>query len=250
MSLLERLHHATHGGPRISRSTSSTLTLQEAYETQKNLIGLESKRGNPLKGYKISLTSQETQGLFDAKAPLYGALTEDSLVLDGELMLDQLSEPLVEVELMFFVDDKITIDDDETAILQKTRIAPGIEIPDSRYEDWFPHLTLGQIVADRAVAGKVVVGQPKSGLTLDQLNSIKATVTLDSEVIATGYSSDVLGNPVHAIKWLVQELNRSGQQLMPGLVISSGTFIMPKKLQRGLYSAQFDQVGEVQLRVK
>ncbi|WP_054752006.1 2-keto-4-pentenoate hydratase [Piscibacillus salipiscarius] len=223
MSYLDQLTRAHQGGPRLHKSIEVAQSLDEAYQFQSKLIKLETQNHNHLKGYKISLTSKETQDLFDAEEPLYGALTEDS-VIGGQLQLEHMSEPLIEVELMFLVKEDIHPEDDEMDIIRKTQVAPGIEIPDSRYEDWFPHLSLNQIVTDRAVAGKVVVGEHKHDLTFEQLNSINVSVTLNNELIATGHSSEVLGNPVYAVKWLAQQLAKTGETLQSGMVISSGTF--------------------------
>ncbi|MGP4071559.1 2-keto-4-pentenoate hydratase [Piscibacillus sp. B03] len=249
MSLLEKLEQAHQGGDKLSVDYQVNGSLREAYQYQRQLIEIESNRGNHLKGYKISLTSQETQELFGANAPLYGALTEDSVV-SGEILIEKLSEPLIEIELMFLIDQEINPNDDENTILSKTRIAPGIEVPDSRYKDWFPNLSLTQIVADRAVAGKVVVGKPISGVTVEQLNSINAKVTFNGDTVATGCSSDVLGNPINSMKWLVQELSTEGNKLEKDMIVSSGTFIMPQKLMQGVYEASFENIGKLKLNVK
>ncbi|MDQ0351377.1 2-keto-4-pentenoate hydratase [Alkalibacillus filiformis] len=248
MTLIDELRRANPNEKKLNKNESIQQTIEEAYSFQMHLVEEESQNGNPLIGYKISLTSQETQKLFGAREPLYGALTKDSLV-SGGLPLDELSEPLIEVELMFIVDQDIKVEDDEITILNKTRVAPGIEIPDSRFEDWFPNLTLHQIICDRAVAGKVVVGEPVSGLTINSLKSIKADVRLNHETIATGYSSEVLGNPVNAVKWLCQELSKTEQCIQKGMIISSGTFIMPKRLERGSYQVNFVGLGEIQFEV-
>lgn len=249
MSVLEKLAQAHNDGEKLSVHERLNGSLQEAYQYQKQLVEQESKKGNHLKGYKISLTSKKTQELFGATSPLYGALTEDSIV-EGEILLSNLSEPLIEVELMFLIDEKIEPTDDEETIIRKSRIAPGIEVPDSRYEDWFPNLSLTQIVADRAVAGKIIVGEPMPLNNVRELNSITATVMHNKNLIATGQSSDVLGNPVHAVKWLVDELAQTGQYLQRGMIISSGTFMMPQKLEKGHYDVDFEGVGKTELTVK
>ncbi|MDS8740880.1 hydratase, partial [Streptococcus pneumoniae] len=72
---------------------------------------------------------------------------------------------------------------------------------------------------------------------------------LDGESIATGSSSEVLGHPVNAIKWLAAELEAHGLKLKRGLTVSSGTFILPKPLQKGRYEAKYEGIGSVELTV-
>ncbi|WP_411954837.1 2-keto-4-pentenoate hydratase [Alkalibacillus sp. S2W] len=248
MSVVDQLYRAYHGGPLLSRVEVGVESLEQAYDVQEQLVEKEEKQGNPLAGYKISLTSSETQDLFGATEPLYGALLKDSIA-NNVVEINTLREPLIEVELMFLIDSQIDSDDDETTILDKTRIAPGIEIPDSRYEDWFPKLALNQIVMDRAVAGKVVVGEVQEGLTKADLNDLTVHVFLDHQLLVTGTSEDVMGNPLNAVKWLVDALARNGQHLEAGMVVSSGTFMLPKQLEKGVYRADFERIGQVQVEI-
>ncbi|MCZ2257812.1 2-keto-4-pentenoate hydratase [Sporosarcina sp. G11-34] len=207
-----------------------------------------TEKNDPLKGYKISLTSRETQNLFQSTTPLYGAFTETS-ISGGSIKLEDMLSSLIELELVFIVKENLSKEDSFQTILEKTTIAPGLEIPDSRFADWFPKLQLGHVIADSAVAGKVVIGTPVEGLTFEQLGTIKGTLTLNGKQIASGSSSEVLGNPLHSVKWLIDELATNGLILEKGMIISSGTFIMPEILKKGTYEAVFEGIGEVVLNV-
>src|SRR5699024_4714587 len=111
---------------------------------------------------------------------------------------------------------------------QKMSIAPGLEIPDSRFTDWFPNLSFGKVIADSAVAGEVIVGESVDALTYEQLGNINANLKLDGETIAEGSSSEVLDHPVHAVKWLLDKLAENHRIIKKGMVISSNTIILQK----------------------
>lgn len=225
------------------------LEKEKAYGIQHALTAKKAEDAHEeLKGYKISLTSKETQELFSSKTPLYGALTTSALS-DGTIELAAMGSPLIEIELIFIAKEEISAEDDIEALLQKTLVAPGIEVPDSRFEDWFPHLSLGQVIADSAVAGKIVKGQPKDGLRFDELDDIQGSLTLNGQEIASDTSKAVLGHPAYAVKWLAEELAKHGLAIEKGMVVSSGTFIMPKKLEKGRYTASYEGIGEVSLNV-
>ncbi|WP_404451289.1 2-keto-4-pentenoate hydratase [Virgibacillus necropolis] len=249
-NLVETLYNAYDQNQPISKqSIHEEIGKLAAYEVQHLITEKKANvKEDKLIGYKISLTSGETQQLFNSTTPLYGALTQTSLS-DGTIELDTMLSPLIEIELMFIAKEELSPADNEQSILQKMSIAPGLEIPDSRFKDWFPKLTLGQVIADSAVAGKIVIGTPVQDLSYNQLENIKAELLLDGESIATGSSSEVLGNPVHSIKWLIDELAKSGRMIEKGMIISSGTFILPNKLQKGKYEVRFDSIGEVSLDV-
>ncbi|MFB4167671.1 2-keto-4-pentenoate hydratase [Virgibacillus sp. JSM 102003] len=249
-NLVNSLYRAYSLGQAISNEEiPKTIRKEDAYRVQHQLTEQKSVTSNDnLIGYKISLTSEETQQLFNSTTPLYGALTQSNLS-DGAIKLNKMLSPLIEIELMFIAHEDLSAADDVQSILQKTSIAPGLEIPDSRFTDWFPKLSLGQVIADSAVAGKVIVGEQVEGISFDQLASINADLTLNGEIIAQGPSTEVLGNPVHAIQWLIKELAKSGRTIQKGMIISSGTFILPKPLEKGKYQVSFDRVGSVSLDV-
>ncbi|MBP1950968.1 2-keto-4-pentenoate hydratase [Virgibacillus litoralis] len=248
--LVNTLYNAYNLGQAISKEEiPKNISKEDAYNIQHQLTDKKSANNNDnLIGYKISLTSEETQHLFNSTTPLYGALTKSSLS-DGSIALDKMLSPLIEIELMFIAHEDLSATDDVQSILQKMSIAPGLEIPDSRFKDWFPKLSLGQVIADSAVAGNVIVGEPVEEVSYKQLANIKADLTLNGEIIAQGPATEVLDNPVHAVQWLIEELAKTGRTIQKGMIISSGTFILPKTLRRGNYQVSFDDVGSVSLDV-
>ncbi|MGP4105766.1 2-keto-4-pentenoate hydratase [Virgibacillus sp. L01] len=249
-NLVNTLYNAYNLGQAISKEEiPKEISNEDAYNIQHQLTEQKLANNNDnLIGYKISLTSEETQQLFNSTTPLYGALTTSNLS-DGSIELDKMLSPLIEIELMFIAHEDLSAADDVQSILQKTSIAPGLEIPDSRFTDWFPKLSLGQVIADSAVAGNVIVGEKVEGISYDQLADINADLTLNGEIIAQGPSTEVLDNPVHAIQWLIEELAKSGRTIQQGMTISSGTFILPKPLQKGKYQVSFDSIGSISLDV-
>lgn len=249
--LVEVLYNAySHNEPIAKEEVSEEIDKSTAYEIQHKVnYGKSKLNDDKLIGYKISLTSKETQDMFKSSTPLYGSLTNTNLAGES-ISLDKLHAPMIEIELMFIAIEHLTKADDYASILQKMSIAPGLEIPDSRFTDWFPKLSFSKVIADSAVAGKIVVGDSVQGLTYEQLGNINASLKFDGETIAEGPSSEVLDNPIHAVKWLLEELAESDRIIEKGMVISSGTFILPKELKKGKYEASFDGVGNVGIVIK
>ncbi|MET1247447.1 2-keto-4-pentenoate hydratase [Sporolactobacillus sp. STCC-11] len=227
----------------------SELTPALAYDVQHTF---NAKKGESVKGYKISLTSKTTQDMFHSDSPLYGQIVASSVLKDGATVdLSTLNEPLLELELEFTALEDLSSEDDEQALLDKTDVAPGIEVPDSRFKDWFPVLPLELVISDSAVCGRIVVGNAAPKPSLEELADVTSKVTLNGEPLTSGISSEVLGNPLHALKWLVQKLDQEGKKVTKGTTVSTGTFCLPKKLEKGTYVATFDHnLGSVTLHVK
>lgn len=226
----------------------ATIDLEEAYRIQHAFTRAKKENDETLKGYKISMTSPETQALFNAKEPLYGQMTDKQITDTVSLSKDMLA-PLIELELVFVVQEELTADATDEEIVANTLVAPGLEIPDSRFDDWFPKMPKEQVCADGAVGGKVAFGKTRA-YTYPELEDIKGKLLLNDAVLDEGSSATVMGHPVHAVKWLLKKLGEHGLTLKPGMFVSSGTFVLPKPLEAGTYTGEFEGIGSVQFKVE
>ncbi|CAM2780493.1 2-keto-4-pentenoate hydratase [Salinicoccus roseus] len=246
MSSVEQLYTAYAANEPLELGVLEIESKEAAYDVQRGVLKLKEENGEVLTGYKISLTSRETQDLFHSDSPLYGAMTDRTV--KKEINLNDYNIPLLEMELVFLVDEEILPEDDEAAIMQKCRVAPGAEVPDGRYKDWFPNTSLTEIIADGAVNGAVVYGEP-SHYDYKAIEDIKGTLFHEGKAIKEGRSTEVLGHPASAVKWLAGTLAAQGEKLNPGLFISSGTFNLPLPLKTGTYRVEYENVGSVDFRV-
>ncbi|PJH58650.1 hydratase, partial [Salmonella enterica subsp. enterica serovar Typhimurium] len=122
---------------------------------------------------------------------------------------------MLEMEVVFLVDQEVSPNDSVEDVMKKCRVAPGIEVPDGRYEDWFPNATLYEIVADAAVNGAVVIGRYQKA-SHDDLDNTTATLYLNGETVKKGPSTDVMEHPAKAVQWLAQALDSRGRSFKPG----------------------------------
>ncbi|MBY7143163.1 2-keto-4-pentenoate hydratase [Virgibacillus sp. NKC19-3] len=229
-----------------------TLDEQTAYEIQKQLVQKKcALYDEDITGYKISMTSPETQELANTNEPAYGTLTTTSMVESSStIRLSNLIDPLVEPELMFILTDDLSFSAAEDEILSKSKIAAGLEIPDSRYKDWFPNFTLADLLCDNGVAGRVVFSESVDPPSFNELEEINMDLYHNGEKIGEGRSANVLGNPVSAVAWLTKKLAAHNRSLKKGMVISSGTFISPLRIEKGTYEASYSTIGNVQITVE
>ncbi|AKP67096.1 2-keto-4-pentenoate hydratase [Companilactobacillus ginsenosidimutans] len=206
-------------------------------------------------GYKVSLTSKQTQDMFDSTEPLYGAEMKDRfLKAPATVNLNDLMDPLVEVEMCFKAKEDLSPNDTLEDLMNKTTVAPALEVPDSRFKDWFPSLSKYMVMSDGAVSGLVVYGEEfdtNKFENVDALENVTATLYHDNENLKSGKSSEVLGNPLKSLQWLVNKLDEQGKTLLKDQRVSSGTFVLPPSLTKGEWHATFDNgLGTVNLNVK
>jgi 2-oxo-hept-3-ene-1,7-dioate hydratase len=247
------LFQALQTQTKLDESKYQTLLQDDdaAYRVQYALTQLKQE---PVRGYKVSLTSKQTQDMFDSDSPLYGAEVDHQwLSSPAQLPLSDMMEPLVEVELVFTAQEDLSATDSVDELLKKTTVAAALEVPDARFKNWFPALSKHMVMADNAVAGRVVFGKELATNTMKaaDLSQVKAELTLDNQPLVAGDSSEVLGNPLNSLQWLVKKLESQGQKLKKGQRVSSGTFVLPPHLTKGHYLCHFSgDFGDVSLDVK
>ena len=214
------------------------------------------QKGLPVAGYKVSLTSKQTQQMFDSDSPLYGQqVAKNLLAAPATVQLADLNEPLVEVELAFRAKEDLSPDDSLEDLLHKTTVAGALELPDARFADWFPSLGKYNVMADCAVGGRVVYGNEQASdqvfTAVDELATVSAQLFLGDRQLDSGTSSEVLGNPLNSLQWLVRKLADQDKQFRQGQLVSSGTFVLPPKLVQGHWRVHFDHgLGDVELTVQ
>ncbi|KZE38595.1 2-keto-4-pentenoate hydratase [Bhargavaea cecembensis] len=217
-----------------------------AYAVQDELIRRAVNAGECFAGYKVSMTSAETQAIAGTDEPAYGTLLTSHLKNSGTAIpLSTLFSPLIEPEILFILDDDLSPRADAEEILSNSRIAAGIEIPDARYRDWFPNFSLTDLISDNTATGLVVTSAPVKAPSSDELDRIEMELFLDGRKVGMGLSSAVLGNPLNAVEWLSDKLARRNRILKKGMTISSGTFISPLAAKEGLWEARFMGIGSV-----
>ncbi len=225
---------------------------ETAYAVQDEVMKL---KGVPVGGYKVSLTSRQTQDMFAADSPLYGQqVNRKFLPAPSTVKLGNLMDPLVEVELAFRATADLTSEDSLEDLLRKTTVAGALEVPDSRFKEWFPSLGKYNVMADCAVGGLVVYGNevPSTNVfsAVTDVATVNAELFFNDVKLDEGNSKEVLGNPLKSLQWLVGKLEEQGKQFKQGQLVSSGTFVLPPHLKKGHWQVKFDHhLGNVDLTV-
>lgn len=163
-------------------------------------------------------------------------------------------DPLLEVELGFRATEDLLATDSLDDLLHKTTVCGTVELPDSRFADWFPDLDKFSVMSDCAVGGFVVYGEERPSAevfpTVADAANVNVTLYHDGKEEATGSSSEVLGNPFESLAWLVKKLAAQGKVFQAGQLVSSGTFLLPPHLTAGKWEAKFDHgFGNVTVNV-
>lgn len=245
-SVLAAAEQARQAVPPLS-STYSGLAIADAYDIQLTNVRARISAGRRIVGHKVGLTAKAMQEMLGVDEPDYGHLLDDMVVDAGVAVArERYVQPRVEIEIGFVLRDGlagpgVTADD---VMAATAYVVPSIEIIDSRIADW--RITLVDTIADNASSAGIVLGLAQTSPGEIDLAAVKARLSLNGEVVASGTGADVLGHPARAVAWLANKLGEFGVQLLPGHVVLPGSCTKAIDVRAGdLVEADFDGLGTV-----
>ncbi|NKX55577.1 2-keto-4-pentenoate hydratase [Arthrobacter mobilis] len=226
-----------------------TLSLEQAYAVQAELLTLRLARGERLTGAKLGFTSKAKMAQMGVSEVIVGFLTDRMHVAHGSsLLLEGFVHPRIEPEIAFRFNRTVEPGASAEEIISSVdAVAPALEIIDSRYRDF--SFSLADVVADNTSASRYLVGE-WTDFTTD-LADRAVTMLIDGAVAETGTTSAILGDPLHALEAFTRMNARYGSGLPAGAVLLAGAATAAVGLQPGsTVSAVVAGIGTVELETK
>jgi 2-keto-4-pentenoate hydratase len=216
---------------------------------------LETRSSAPLFGWKIAATSVAGQRHINVDGPLAGRLLREKVFDSGaELPFGANHMRVAEAEFAFRMGRELPPRADPYTVGEVLEavgaLHPAIEIPDSRYDD-FTIVGAAQLIADNACAHQFVLGPAAPPQWRDaDLVEHRVTGAIERKLTREGRGANVLGDPLVALTWLVNELSGLGIALRDGQVVTTGTCLTPLPIEPGdAMTADFGMLGRVSVRI-
>ncbi|MEM7542363.1 MAG: hypothetical protein AAF384_12385 [Pseudomonadota bacterium] len=193
--------------------------LARAYQLQEVLVQ-RALQHSAIGGFKAGFTNPASRERFALKTPVFGVMFTSGK-LTGEPTLKSEKYPiLVEMEIGFQLRSPIvrrmrSVDDLRTYV---RHAVPVIELPELPYPDLGAIKGI-DIVGSNMAAKSFLVGAP---LALDDIDEMHVEMRFDDEVIDQGNTASVMGHPLAALLWLVNELHDRGYAPQPGQTLLTG----------------------------
>jgi len=223
------------------RGLPADLSMADAECGRKRLVERIEATDNRIVGYKAGLTNRALQERFGVASPVRGALLEKMLLKDGaDVPANFGARPVYEPDLLVVVRDagiqqaKTHLD----VLRSLTLVIPFIELPDLMVADGeklsAPLIVSLNVGARLGVMGKGIPARatPEFAAALAAMRVV--VVDQKGAELASGSGAAILGNPLNAVLWLAQDLDRSGIKLKPGDLLSLGSFTAPMQPRPGL----------------
>jgi 2-oxo-3-hexenedioate decarboxylase len=157
-----------------------------------------------------------------------------------------LVHPRVECEIAFFTKAELRGPGctAEHVLAATDYVVPALEIIDSRFSGF--KFDLPSVIADNGSSARFVPGTNQYAVDALDLCAIHVTLEKNGELVTTGISDAVLGNPAIAIAMLVNLLAEQGETLPAQSFVMSGaiTEAIPVKAGDSI-RAVFNGMGEI-----
>ena len=229
--------------------------MDDAYAVQAAIMRAKLAAGRRVIGWKIGLTSKAMQYALNIDIPDSGVLFDDMAFESGRTVpAGRFIQPRIEAEIAFVMarplgGADVTRDD---VLAATDHVAPSLEILDTRIKRKDPASgaarTVFDTISDNAANAGVVLGPARHAVDAFDLRWVGAVVMREGEVEETGLGAGVLNDPVESVVWLARRMAQYGQNIAPGEVILSGSFIRPVECPPGSQiRADFGAFGGVEI---
>ena len=214
----------------------------------------EQESQKPLYGWKIAATSVDGQRHIGVDGPLAGRLLAERVAPDGATLPVATNRMRVaEAEFAFRIGrdlaPRATAYAVDEVLAAVAALHIGIEVPDSRFED-FAAVGGPALIADNACADRFVLGpeMPAAWRGVDlAAHAVRGLVAGKPPV--EGRGANVLGDPRVALTWLANELSGLGITLKAGQVVTTGTCVKPLPIVEGDHvTVDFGMLGKATVR--
>ena len=227
-------------------------SMQEAYAIQDELTKryLSTNKKTEIIGKKIGCTNKAAQIQLNIKESFFGNMFSNNISKSNTIINPRkYFSPFVEPEFSFVMKNELDVSkapySPNIVYESISEVLPSIELVDSRYEDW-TSIGVNNLIADNAVHAHWIFGDKVKDLNFFNFKDHSVDLFINDELIEKGNSSNVMGNPVNSLTWLINNLAIVGKSLPKNFYISTGTCTKAIPISKGdKVTADFGKLGIV-----
>jgi len=236
-------------------SECTPLNIDDAYSVQDELKKLYlTLKDNYIIGKKVGCTNKYAQEQINVKEPFYGNLFSKYHSFTGcKLHSKNFYKPFIEPEFSFRIKEDINISKAPFKFNQILEyidcIIPSIEIVDFRFNKKLKDIGINNFISANGASEYWIKGREEFKLNFLDLTNHPVEIFINHVKKETGNSSNVLGNPINSLLWLINKLSEKGEPLLRNHVVSTGTCTRAIPLKIGdKVKANFGSMGNVEFQ--
>jgi 2-keto-4-pentenoate hydratase len=210
---------------------------EEGYEIQTVLHELLEDAGHgKVAGHKIGCTTPTMQAYLDIPRPAAGGVFDSTVQhVDGRFRHADFVRPGVECELAVRLIRDLEARDAPFERSELTgavgSVMAAIEVVDDRYSDW-GSLDAVQLIADDFFGAGCVLGAEREMSGKLDLAAVSARMTVNGAEVGAGVGADILGDPLTALMWLVNEMAGYGHSFRWGSFVLLGSLVQTQWVEQ------------------
>ncbi|WP_129777021.1 2-keto-4-pentenoate hydratase [Peristeroidobacter soli] len=201
-------------------SATETVTLEQAYEIQRQSIERRIARGERRIGTKMGFTSRAKMEQMGVSDLIWGRLTDAMIAEDGgTISRKRFVHPRVEPEVAFLLRKPLSgIVTAPQALDAVEAIAPALEIIDSRYQNF--RFSLTDVVADNSSSSALTIGPWNT--PHQALDNLGMVVSVNGRPQTFGSTAAIMGDPIRSLVAAARLVAMSGEVLEAGHIVMAG----------------------------
>lgn len=224
-SIAEDYYHAFYNKEWLGDASSvSKLSMEEAYIVQDLVTQKRIEIGECVLGYKVGCTSNAIREQFGLKEPINGRLFQPR-IMDSTSVVDysDFVNCAIEPEMVFKIGNDLNGVglSDEELINSIAYVSPGIELHNFKF--WVEPPIIQELICSGGIHAGLIVGNqkvdPKKLLFKDEIFSVYK----DNNLVTSAPSSEIMGGPIHSLRWLVTFLTKKGKTLKKDSLVIPGS---------------------------
>ncbi|HUP58742.1 MAG TPA: fumarylacetoacetate hydrolase family protein [Bdellovibrionota bacterium] len=208
-----------------------SLSIDEGYRIQDDLIALRLGRGEKVIGLKMGLTSRAKMKQMGIDSPIYGVLT-DAMKVEGRFDTKGAIHAKIEPEIAFLIRDELKGSvTAERALAACSGVCAAMEIIDSRFRDF--KFELPDVIADNCSSHAFVMGDTVRDPREIDLGNLGMILEVDGKPVQFGSSAAILDHPLESLLELCRLLERRGRSIPAGSIVLAGAATLAVPLLPG-----------------
>ena len=217
------------------------LSMEDALCARERLVAVLAQPFGDRVGWKVGLTNPAVQARFGVTQPVAGAIFHGTLraASGAEIAAGYARLPVLESDLLVRIRDEGVNEagDDPVALLRHLdAVIPFIELAELVYPPdtaWSGPLIVAINVGARlGVLGEAIPVEPTPAFAA-ALAGMTVGLTEGNREVARARGTALLGHPLNALAWLLQDLRAQGRRLRAGEHVALGSFSPPQRPQPG-----------------
>lgn len=224
-----------------------TLSIDQAYVIQADVIRHRTERGESIAGYKVGCTSKAIQSQFGLDEPIYGHVMRPFVKCGScNLAIEEFQQPAIEPEFVITIGQAITAppESDDELIAAIEHVSAGIEM--HHYKFWNGVPTIQELIASNGLHASVITSTDHTDPRDVDWENEQIQVLNHDNRIAEGCATDILGGPLKSLRWLISRLHANGSHLQEGDIVIPGSATELIRVDSGdSITASFSSMGAV-----